>query len=342
MEFDVVIGNPPYQEIDSGNGTSSSALYQHFIELGLKLQNTRYIELIVPSRWICDLPRGVNSKWLSEFRKRKDFRKLVDFEDSHDCFNGVNIAGGVCYFLIDKEFKGITSREYYGHKSKYEWQENLVVTDDTIIRDYNKCEIVKKIICKPTLDTLMSSKTPFQKERGTQVPFDTSWVVFSDTMDAENNIKYYSKQAMLGYGYISRDIIEKGLDMVDLPKILLQTSAPTDGNVINSPIYAGKNSTCASSWAVLCDSKSLGTEEMCLNCIKYIKTKTVRFLIDSIKSTQHATKEVYKLVPLQDFTSSSDIDWSQPIADIDKQLYKKYNLTAEEIDYIEATIKPMQ
>lgn len=341
MEFDVVIGNPPYQENDGGDGTSASAIYHRFIEESLSISDD-LVSLIVPSRWMSDLPRGINRQWLEEFRQRRDFKYLVDYQDSKDVFGGVNIAGGVCYFTIEKGFNGIPHRIYKSEDNIDEWNAALCINEDIIIRDKVKAEIAQKFSCKHTLDKYMSSKTPFQKERGTQVPFDTSWIMYSDTQDAENTIKYFTKQALLGYGYISSELIEKGAEMVPLPKILLQTSAPTDGNVINKPIYAGVNSTCASSWLVLCDNTLLSNETACLNCIKYIKSRTLRFLVSCIKSTQHSTKEVYKLVPVQDFTSSSDIDWSQSISNIDQQLYKKYNLSDEEIAYIESTIKPME
>ena len=341
MKIDVVIGNPPYQEYDGGDGTSASAVYHYFIDMAIKL-NANIVSMIVPSRWMSDLPRGINRQWLESFRQRKDFMYLVDYQDSKDAFVGVSIAGGVCYFALVNGFDGTTHRLYKNNNNIDEWDSMLCVSKDTIIRDKIKCEIAVKFNCDNTLDEYMSSKTPFQKERGTQVPFDTSWIMFSDIQDKENTIKYYTKQSMVGYGYISKNIIEKGAEMVPLPKILLQTSAPIDGNVLNKPIYAGINSTCASSWLVLCSNKYLTSENECMNCIKYIRTKTLRFLVSCVKNTQHATKEVYKLVPLQDFTSNSDIDWSKSVSEIDQQLYKKYGLTQEEIDYIEKTIKPME
>ena len=341
MKIDVVIGNPPYQENDNGDGTSASAIYHRFIEMAINLSNN-LVTLVVPSRWMSDLPRGINRQWLEDFRQRKDFKYLVDYQDSKDAFVGVNIAGGVCYFAIEKDFSGITHRIYKNGDTIDEWDAPLCINGDTIIRDKIKAEIAQKFRCSQTIDKYMSSKTPFQKERGTQVPFDTSWIMYSDIKDEENTIKYFTKQSLLGYGYISPELVEKGAEMVHLPKILLQTSAPTDGNVLNKPIYAGVNSTCASSWLVLCDKALLKNEIECMNCIKYIKSKTLRFLVSCVKSTQHSTKEVYKLVPIQDFTSTSDIDWSKSVDEIDQQLYKKYGLTQEEIDYIEKTIKPME
>ena len=340
MKFDVVIGNPPYQEEDGGNGTSSSAIYHKFIDLALDISN-QYSTMIVPSRWMSDLPRGINNEWLSKFRQNDKIESIVDYADSKDIFTGVNIAGGVCYFSINDKHTGDTERKYISNGREYAATEKLCIRDDIIVRDLKASGIIAKISCKNTLDSLISSKTPFQKQRGTRVPFDTSWEGFSIQADDTNYIKYYSKKAIGGYGYVSKDLIEKGLEMVPLPKLLLQTSAPTDDTVLNLPVYAGINSTCASSWAVLCHPEILKTEEMCLNCIKYIKTKFLRFLVKSIKSTQHATKEVYKLVPIQDFSNNSDINWNLSVAEIDQQLYGKYKLTEEEISYIESTIKPM-
>jgi hypothetical protein len=93
---------------------------------------------------------------------------------------------------------------------------------------------------------------------------------------------------------------------------------------------------------VLADAEKLETPEKCLNCIKYLKTKVLRFLVSCVKSTQHSSREVYKLVPVENFSDSSDINWNLSISQIDAQLYKKYNLTDAEIEYIENSIKAME
>ena len=131
------------------------------------------------------------------------------------------------------------------------------------------------------------------------------------------------------------------MELVKTFKMFLPLTGPTNNQVINIPFIGGINSCCSRTYAPMYGA-SIDNEEKANNCIKYCKTKFLRMLVSAIKTTQHATRMVYILVPLQDFTANSDIDWSQSISSIDQQLYKKYGLTQEEIDYIEKTIEPME
>lgn len=341
MVFDVIIGNPPYQQMDGGGyATSASAIYHRFIDNGLRLSG-RFTEMIVPSRWISDSPRGMSQDWLNYFRSNPHFRALIDYEQANDVFDDVVIKGGVCYFLIDNEYNGYAHRTYITSDRRYDWNDIISRGYGTIIRDYRKLSIIDKVKADEYMSDFVQSTTPFQKDRGNDSDFGTNWTGYQDTEDKEHTVKYYTKKQKSGFGFIERDRVIKGYELIDKPKILLQNSQTIDGTVLYRPLCVDSNQVCSSSWGVLASDRYLRTFEECQNCYKYILTKFVRFLISAVKNTQHQAKEVYRLVPMMNFgnlDSGSDIDWSKQIEDIDKQLYKKYNLSQEEIDYIESTI----
>lgn len=185
----------------------------------------------------------------------------------------------------------------------------------------------------------------------------TNWTDYKTNRSDEYNIKYYVKALKtgvhagicnrvestipnLGYGWVSIKQIPKNAKDYKKHKIIIgQAFTAGSLQVIDIPQYIGNDSICSQSYVPIFSPHD--TEEECLNICRYIKTKFFRYLVYSLKSGQIVSNYIFKLVPLQDFTSSSDIDWTASISDIDKQLYKKYNLSQEEIDYIERTIKPM-
>lgn len=341
MKLDVIIGNPPYQQMDGGGyATSASAIYHRFIDSSLYVQG-RFTSMIVPSRWISDSPRGMSLDWLKWFRTHKGFRYLIDFEQADNIFDNVVIKGGICYFLIDNEYIGNTHRTYITSDKRYDWDGILSYNDGTIIRDYRKQSIIDKVRADEYMSDFVQSTTPFQKDRGNDSDFGTNWSGYSDVKDSEHTVKYYTKKQKTGLGFVERDRVVKGYELIDKPKILLQNSQTIDSTVLYKPLCVDSNSVCSSSWGVLTSDRYLKTFEECQNCYKYILTKFVRFLISAVKNTQHSAKEVYRLVPMLNFgslESGSDIDWQVQLEKIDKQLYKKYKLTDSEIDYIESNI----
>lgn len=172
--------------------------------------------------------------------------------------------------------------------------------------------------------------------------FATNWTGFRTKKTDKDYIRYFANSRVLqGEAYVSESELPlKAVELAKKFKMFLILSGPTNNLVVNVPFIGGTNSCCSRTYAPMFGA-AIDNEEKAENCIKYWKTKFFRVLVSAIKTTQHATRLVYKFVPLQDFTSSSDIDWTASISDIDKQLYKKYNLSQEEIDYIERTIKPM-
>lgn len=344
MNIDVVIGNPPYNE---NNNSGASALYSHFIDFGLKI--AKYECMIVPARWIADKPNGIEKNWLDMMRDRKDIIELHDYEDNNDVFKGVQIAGGgVCYFLIDTEYNG-ECRYFYHTKGDVKTRTGYLNNcGKSIVRNPDKAVIVNKV--------LEHNERSFKEIIGTTRNFSpndsyfgTNYTGYVREKDSVNYLRFFGRDTLeeKNAGYVREaDLAPGTLNLAKVQKIFIWRNGPSNegGNIINKPFVGGRNSLCSRSFVPVYNQNgisALNTDEDCMNAVKYLKAKFTRFLISCGRSAIAANRESYRFVPLQDFTSSSDIDWSKSISDIDQQLYRKYGLTQEEIDYIENTIKPM-
>ena len=325
MKFDVIIGNPPYQLDDGGAGASAKPIYHLFIEQAKKL-NPNYLIMITPSRWFA------GGKGLDEFRDNmlndKRITQIHDFPNSKDCFDNVVIEGGVSYFLrTEKENEYCEVFTYEGKncisqsKRKSPLKEQGV---DVFIRYNQAVSILNKVrkLNEESFSDLVSSRKPFglaSNFKGNSKPYK----------DRNDNVLIYQNG---GIGYISRENIPKNKDLILKHKVYISyaygmgTSEPYQ--VTNIPFYGEINSICTETYLLI---GCFENKEICENVISYMKTKFFRFLILLIKNTQHGTQRVYQLVPIQDFSRS----WT------DEQLYAKYGLSKDEINFIESMIRPM-
>lgn len=336
MKFRAVVGNPPYQVMDGG-GTGSSAIpiYNVFLELAKKL-GPSFISMIMPAKWYS------GGRGLDEFRKTmlndRQIRALFDFEDSRDCFPTVDIAGGVCYFLWQRGFSGKCEITNVG---KYERLKSSRYLNefDTFIRNPQTLAILDKV--KGKNDSSFLSDTVFSSK-----PFGIRSYVHGKTSATDNdNVKLFGSD---GITYVSEDEVTQNKQLIGSWKVIMSKAAAehagqTDSNgrkkIIARLEVLPPSTICTESYLLL---SAFENEEEANNMKKYMQTQFVRFLLSSILITQNIAKDKFAFVPLQDFTPSSDIDWSQSVADIDRQLYKKYGLTDEETAFIERTIKPME
>ena len=321
MTFDVIISNPPYQ-LNDGGGTGSSAipLYNRFVVQAKKL-NPRYLIMIIPSRWFS------GGKGLDEFRDSmlsdRRLKRLVDYFDSTECFPGVDLSGGVCYFLWDAGHSGncIITNRLHG-------DENTIVRPlleegkETFIRFNSAVSIIRKIraVDNTTIMEIISARKPFGIDPKAKIQKERT----------EGRIKVY---AYPNNGYIDINQITQNQSWVDSYKVMIAKAYGERGDfpylMLGKPFVAEKGSCCTETYLVF---GPFGSRTVCENVISYIKTKFFRFLVLQKKNTQNAAKGVYEFVPLQDFSKP----WT------DEELYKKYNLTDDEIAFIESMIRPME
>lgn len=323
MKFDVIIGNPPYQ-LNVGVEQESYAipLYHKFIQQAKRL-DPRYLTMIVPSRWFA------GGRGLDEFRDEMlhddRIRIIHDFADAGDCFPGVEIKGGVCYFLWDRENRGKCSIfTHNGSEVTSKTERPLLEPgNDTFIRYNEGISILNKVrkFKESSFADLVSPQTPFG--------IITSFKDYK-TRPFQNSVNLYFAK---GSGYITKGQIPKNTEMVDKFKIYITKSyGAGEGfphQILNKPLFGYKNSCCTQTY--LCIGPFNSKEET-INAMEYISTRFFRFLVMLKKNTQDAMRGVYQFVPMQDFNE----EWT------DEKLYKKYKLTKDEIAFIESMIRPME
>ncbi|WP_392452520.1 Eco57I restriction-modification methylase domain-containing protein [Streptococcus parasuis] len=342
VKFDVVIGNPPYQESDGGAQASASPIYHKFVELA-KTLNPNHISLIMPSRWY------TGGKGLDNFRAEMlsdvTIRDLYDFPNPDEVFPNTNIRGGVCVVHWDsdwnnqKDLTRVITME--GGKVAAEVQRRLAEDDvDIFIRDHRILNILTKIEAthqhKGKISEIASPRKPY----GFSGFFIRDKRFYADANGLTNPVVCYGKGAV---GYVERAEITTKTEWIDCWKVLT-ARANNIGTELNddnfNTIIAGPGTICTETYIVLGADLDL-TEQQAHNLSNYMKTKFARLLHATAKSSQDAARTTYKFIPLQDFTSRSDIDWSQSIAELDAQLYRKYGLSDDEIEFIESKVKEM-
>lgn len=345
MKFDVIIGNPPYQlnvGNEGGNSSKAKAIYHMFISQAKKL-NPRFLIMITPSRWMTRSTEGISDEWIDEMLGENKFITIHDFETSEECFPGVDIMGGVNYFLWAKDYYG--ECEYFFHDFNNEIKRRIGYLDENksgvVIRNPEVYGILNKIVKKEGLyfknmddnfSGFVSPKDFFTNKQ----KLTSSWKDYSDEKTENNNIKYYINKNIhkKEFAWISKSDVPKHNDSVFLNKVLIPAANGSLDIVLGNPFFAEKNSACSQTYLVIGYNpmKHNLSEEQCKNIIQYIKTKFFRYLVSIKKKTQNGPRDVYQFVPLQDF--------SKPWADA--ELYQKYELTQEEIDFIESMIRPME
>jgi len=320
MKFDVIVGNPPYQLSDGGAGVSAKPIYHLFVEQAKKM-SPRYLSMIIPSRWF------TGGKGLDDFRevmlKDTRIRNLVDFFDPNECFPGIDLSGGVCYFLWDRDNKGKCEVETVRSGQRSKMQRPLIEEgNDTFIRFNEAINIVQKIKKQKekTFDEIVSSRKPF----GLPTNILVKNKVFKDSV----NIYAYPTN-----GFIRKSELLRNVDWVEKYKVLIAKSYGERGSfpylVLGKP-FVGEPGTCCSETYLVIGPFKIKKETT--NVISYMNTRFFRFLVLLIKNTQDSPKRVYSFVPMQDFSES----WT------DEKLYKKYKLTKDEIAFIESMVRPME
>lgn len=320
MKFDVIIGNPPYQLSDGGNGASASPLYHRFVRQAQKLK-PRYLTMIIPSRWFG------GGKGLDDFRREmlndNHIRVLVDYENASDCFPGVDIAGGVCYFLWDRDNPGLC--DVVNIRNNETMHSVRALNEfDTFIRHDRAASIVRKVCAfgEPMMSNMVSSSKPFGLR------------TFVRPQESGDILLRWQN----GEGPYRRDEITVGRELIDKWKVITSYvgydhagNPGKDGKrrVFSKIDILPPGTICTETYLVV---GSFDTKQEAKNLVAYMKTLFFRFLIAQCMYSHHITKEAYRLVPIQDFSQS----WT------DEKLYAKYGITDEEIKFIESMVRLME
>jgi site-specific DNA-methyltransferase (adenine-specific) len=325
MKFDVIVGNPPYQLSDGGSGTGISAkpLYHEFVKQAIKLK-PRYLSMIIPARWFA------GGKGLDDFREEmlsdKRFKTIVDFANSKDCFPGVNIAGGVCYFLWDNTHSGdcLIVNQFGVKKTS---MSRKLDEFPIFVRDNTSIRIIEKIKNRSPkfMSEFVSTRNAYgfvSSERGEEKKF-------------ANSLKLISSG---GIGYVSRDRVVKNIETIDKYKVTIGKVVPSNGEVdvtpemgyrvITTPKIYEPGDIFTESYMLL---SSFNTRTEAENFVNFLVSKLPRFLLKQTLTSMNIAKDNFMFVP--------KMDWSKTYSE--QELYSFFELTNEEIEYVNSIMRPI-
>ena len=342
MKFNVIVGNPPYQQSDGGAQASARPIYHLFVDIAKQLSSD-YISMIMPTRWFAG-GRGLN-EFRDQMLNDTHISELHDFLNPELIFENTNLRGGICYFIWDKDFdntKELTKVFTYKDDLIPKINSRNLKTEDSdiLIRHSIGIEIINKVNSHPEFESLekhISSLRPF----GFRGYFTKDKKFRASKKGLKEPVICYGKGKQIGF--LEQKEITKNIEWINKFKVFTPraNNIGTELNDDNLNSFVGNpNTICTESYLVVGVDLELN-QLSATNLCKYFTSKFARFQHSLGKASQDATSKTFKFVPLQNFTSKSDIDWKKSISDIDRQFYKKYKLSKEEIEFIESMIKPM-
>ena len=327
MKFNAIVGNPPYQVMDGGAGVSAKPVYNLFVEIA-KLIKPDYISMIMPSRWFAG-GKGLDS-FREEMLSDKRLSHIFDFINAKDCFPTASIGGGVNYILWNaKHCSDCSITTIQGNIRDTETrplnQFSVFIRYNAAIHIVNKCKSEKNF------DSIVNTRNPFGLSSNVRGEKSGELRLISSA-----GISWLPKSAVPS----SNTLLSKY--KILMSKVTAEHAGEPDRNgqfkIVSRTEVVGPNDVCTDSYLIIGESEHKPVVE---NEYKYIQTRFARFLLMLAVSSINLSSDKFQFIPLQDFTENSDIDWNKPIPDIDKQLYAKYNLSEDEIEFIEKMIKPM-
>jgi len=323
MQFDVIIGNPPYQMKGGAGGTSDSSIYHLFVEQAMRLE-PRYLNMVIPSRWMA------GGRGMDEFRKTmfadRHISHLVDYTKMSTAFPGVDFEGGVGYFLWSRDYQGDANYTLFQGEECHPTITRDLCAHDIFIRDHRALGILKRVQARrePTMETLISADTPFG--------LATNFAEYKTKPFRGSVELYLTDRGRRVVAHTARSGIRKNAHLIDTWKVLLPEAYGERGAVpalvLGPSIVAPPVSVCTQTYLVA--GPVIGEQEAA-SLQNYTKTRFFRFLVSLRKITQHALRSTYSWVPQQTW----DMTWT------DELLYKKYGITNDEIAFIESMIRPM-
>jgi len=321
MQFDVIIGNPPYQ-LASDGGTRDMPIYQHFVDQAKKLE-PQFLSMVIPSRWMAG---GLG---LGDFRKSMlhdgGTKSLIDYPTASEVFPGVNLSGGVCYFLWKRGSKGDCEVTTVRGQNVDGPVRRNIGEYDILVRDSGAIKILQKVIARreASLSEIMSARTAFG--------IVSNFKGFRKT-PSHGDVNYYATSPTGRVkAWVSRSEATHNIEAIDRWKAMVPgaygAGESTPHQILGQPIVAEPPSICTQSFLFVCVDSRKQAESV----TSYYRTRFLRFLVSLRKISQHTTSESYLWVPQQKW----DRKWT------DVALYKKYGITENEIAYIERMIRPM-
>lgn len=334
MQFDVIIGNPPYQLDDGGYGKSAAPIYHLFVEQAKKLE-PRYLSLVIPARWFA------GGKGLDEFRESMladdRLRSIDDYLSASDVFPGVGLKGGVCYFLWDRDNPGPcrVNTHFKDWPISTTTRPLLEEGVDVFIRFNEGLSILKKVLAVESGDSQSLSLPDtrrFDRLVSSRKPFGLETTFKGRAAKRADDVLVYQNG---GTGYIPRSSIMTSTDLIDKWKVYVGRAAPGTGNrdtyphrIISTPFLGEPGSISSETYLCIGPFASKNQAESALS---YLSCRLTRLLILLHKPSQDTTRKVYTFVPTQKWTRQ----WT------DEDLYAKYALSASEIAFIEKIVRPM-
>ena len=323
MQFDVIIGNPPYQMKGGAGGTSDSSIYHLFVQKAIDLE-PRYAVFVTPSRWLA------GGRGLDDFRAQMlnggHVRSLTDFPDSREAFPGVQIKGGVCYFLWDSAHKGSCNVTRVAGGEEHLQRNRQLDEFDIFVRDERALGILRKVLAKkePSVTELVSGDTPFG--------IATNFKDWTERGGAGKIALHLITRGKRTIGFMRRGDIRKNNDAIDTWKVLVPKAYGAGESfphqILGKEIVAAPPSACTQSYLVVAPFQS---ERAAKSFSSYYRTRLFRFLVSLRKITQDALRSTYTWVPQQSWNKT----WT------DELLYKKYGITKDEVAFINSMIRPM-
>jgi site-specific DNA-methyltransferase (adenine-specific) len=337
MQFDVIVGNPPYQLSDGGQGASAVPIYNKFVDQAKALE-PRFLTMVIPARWFFG-GRGLDAFRRSMLQDRH-IRRLVDYMDSRQAFDGVDVAGGVCYFLRDRENEGdceIVSVDKTGHQSTTT-RPLLEPGADVFVRNNEALSILRKVVLKEAGEhgVVLPAHLRFERQVSGQRPFGLR-TYFRGAEHRKRDDDVEVLQAG-GRGWAPRASITEGRNMIDKWKVFTSKSSSehagqADKNgmrrVLSLSGILPPGSVCTETYVIL---GVFDTEDEARNCLSYATSKFFRFLVATRTSAQDLPRSAYSFVPILDYSRS----WS------DSALQEHYNLDDADVELIDSQIRAME
>ena len=319
MQFDVIVGNPPYQLSDGGGGSSASPIYQKFVQQAQAL-DPRLLTMVIPARWYS------GGKGLDSFRRQMlsdtRIRYLADYKDSRESFSGVDVAGGICFFLWDSSYSGLCQVESFSAESKTTSFRKLDEFD-TLVRDFDALELLRRV--------LDHDFTPFSVHVN---PRNFFGIPSAQTPQKVGGLKFISS---LGDGKVPKISVKKNVEAADKWKVVIsktssehagQTAKDGTKRVLSRIEVAGPGTVCSESYLVL---GPFASESECANVVSYLRTRFFRFMLSLRLLTQNISSDSFSFVPALNF----DQAWS------DSAIVDHFGLKESETELIQQTIRSM-